>query len=346
MKLPILLLAGLCLIGAAAAQTPLPRQDGDVILKDFRFHTGEVLPELKIHYTTLGNPKGTPVLLLHGTNGNGAGMIASFRPLFAPGAPLDASTHYIILPDAIGTGGSAKPSDGRRAKFPRYNYEDMVTAQYRLLTEALGVTHLRLVIGNSMGGMNTWVWGYRYPQMMDGLVPMASQPGPMSGRNWMMRRLLIESIQADPAYAGGNYAQQPPAMRLALAMFDTGTNGGTLALSAAAPTAAAGDALVARRLAPTSADANNVIWQFAAARDYDPSPQLDRITAPVLAVNSADDERNPLETGAMVRDMARLQNGRLHVIPTTAATRGHGTAGNTALWQDVLADFVAKLPRR
>jgi homoserine O-acetyltransferase len=344
-KLGTAIVLGLGLLAGTASAQPA-RRDGDFVIRNFPFHTGETLPELKLHYTTLGNPNGTPVLLLHGTNGNGAGMIAGFNPLFAPGAPLDAATHYIILPDAIGSGGSSKPSDGLKAKFPRYNYDDMVTAQYRLLTEGLGVKHLRLVIGNSMGGMNVWLWGVKYPAMMDGLVPMASQPSAMSGRNWMMRRLLIESIKDDPGYNNGDYAQQPKAMRLALAMFDTGTNGGEIALAAAAPTAAAADALVERRLGPVRGDANDTIWQFAASHDYDPSPNLSRISAPVLSINSADDERNPLATGTLARDIARLKNARLYVIPASAQTRGHGTAGNTTLWLPQLRDFLATLPKR
>jgi homoserine O-acetyltransferase len=341
------MLLGALLALPAFAQTadPLQRRDGDFVLKDFRFHTGEQAA-VKIHYTTLGNPRGAPVLLLHGTNGNGAGMIAGFAPLFEPGAPLDAATHYIILPDALGSGGSAKPSDGLKAKFPRYNYDDMVQAQYRLVTEALGVKHLRLVIGNSMGGMHVWVWGVKYPAMMDGLMPMASQPTAMAGRNWMMRRLLIESIKADPGYQDGNYTQQPRAVRSAQAMFDAATSGGTLALSAAAPTAAAADAWVDQRLATARNDANDVIWQFDAAHDYDPSPGLDRIAAPVLAVNAADDERNPVETGLMVRAMARLPSGRLYVVPAGPATRGHATTGNVTLWQDQLTAFLSTLQRR
>jgi homoserine O-acetyltransferase len=342
-KLAIGLLLAFSLVAGAAWSQPI-RRDGDFIIRNFRFHTGETLAELKLHYTTLGNPNGAPVLLLHGTNGNGAGMIAGFTPLFAAGAPLDAASHYIILPDAIGSGASSKPSDGLKAKFPRYNYDDMVTAQYRLVTEGLGVKHLRLVIGNSMGGMNAWVWGAKYPAMMDGLVPLASQPGAMSGRNWMMRRLLIESIKADPGYNNGDYAEQPKSMRLAQAMFDVGTNGGSIALQAAAPTAAAADALVERRLAPSRSDANDLIWQFEAAHDY--APDLARITAPVLAVNSADDERNPLETGALQRDIARLKNAKLYVIPASAQTRGHGTAGNTGLWQAQLKEWLAELPAR
>jgi homoserine O-acetyltransferase len=347
LRLTTCLMTGALLLSLVPAlgQTP-PRRDGDVVLRNFRFQSGETLPGLKLHYTTLGNPAGAPVLVLHGTNGSGAGLIGGLAALFAPGGPLDAATHYIILPDAIGSGGSAKPSDGLKAKFPHYSYGDMVEAQYRLVTEGLGVKHLRLVIGNSMGGMHVWVWGTKYPQMMDGLVPLASQPTAMAGRNWMMRRLLIESIKADPGYNGGNYAAQPAALRTAMAMFDTGTSGGTLALAASAPTAAAADALVMRRLGPTRQDANDVIWQFEAAHDYDPAPALERITAPVLAINSADDERNPPETGLAAKAIARLKSARLYVIPASAGTRGHGTTGNVALWLQPLQDFIATLPRR
>ena len=191
---------------AMAADYPAPKE-GDWIARDFRFHTGEVMPELRLHYTTVGEPSGEPVLILHGTTGSGASMLtpAFAGELFGPGQPLDASKYFIILPDALGAGKSSKPSDGLRAKFPRYNYDDMVAAQYRLVTEGLGVRHLRLVLGNSMGGMHTWMWGVNYPDFMDALVPMASQPTEMSGRNWMMRRLLIDTIRNDPDWNNGNY---------------------------------------------------------------------------------------------------------------------------------------------
>ena len=206
--------------------------EADWTIQDFRFATGEVLPELRVHYATLGNPAGKPVLILHGTGGSGTGMLSPgfAGELFGPGQPLDAATHYIILPDAIGAGRSSKPSDGLRASFPHYGYADMVAAQHRLVTERLGLKHLYLVLGNSMGGMETWVWGTDYPEFMDALVPMASQPTAMAGRNWMLRRLLIESIRQDPAYRGGAYEAQPPSLRLANAMFGVATNGGTLAL--------------------------------------------------------------------------------------------------------------------
>ena len=204
------LIVTLTALPGLAADYPAPKE-GSWVVRDFRFHTGEVLPELRLHYTTVGAPTGEPVLILHGTTGSGAGMLtpAFAGELFGPGQPLDASRYYIILPDAIGTGKSSKPSDGLRTSFPKYNYDDMVDAQYRLVTEHLGVRHLRLVLGNSMGGMQTWIWAQKYPDFMDVAVPMASLPTEMSGRNWMMRRLIIDSIRNDPEWMNGNYTKQP-----------------------------------------------------------------------------------------------------------------------------------------
>ena len=208
-----------------AADYPAPKE-GDWVARDFRFHSGEVFPELKLHYRTIGAPTGEPVLVLHGTAGSGASMLGKnfAGELFGPGQPLDASRYYIILPDALGTGQSTRPSDGLRAKFPRYNYDDMVLAQYRLVTEVLGIKHLRLVMGNSMGGMHTWIWGTTHPDFMDALAPMASQPTAMASRNWMMRRLIIDSIRTDPDWKGGNYTTQPRSARFAAVFFGIGTN--------------------------------------------------------------------------------------------------------------------------
>jgi homoserine O-acetyltransferase len=329
----------------AAAQNAAP-QTGDFVLKDFRFHTGEVM-DLRQHYTILGNPKGEAVLILHGTGGNGAGMIGGFQPLFAAGAPLDTASHYIILPDAIGHGRSSKPSDGLKAKFPRYNYDDMVTAQMRLLTEGLGVKHLRLVIGNSMGGMETWVWGVKYPAMMDALVPLASQPAAMASRNWMMRKLVIETIKADPAYRGGDYTAPPPSMKYAQAFFSIGTSGGDLGWQARTGTHAAADRTIDEMLArPEGNDANDTIWQIDAARDYDPAPGLANISAAVLAINSADDERNPPELGTTEQAIQRLKNARYYLIPASSETRGHGTAGNVTLWQAAFTQWLATVAKR
>jgi homoserine O-acetyltransferase len=212
---------------ALAADYPAPKE-GSWVVRDFRFHTGEVLPELRLHYTTVGAPTGEPVLILHGTTGSGAGMLTSTfaGELFGPGQPLDASRYYVILPDAIGTGKSSKPSDGLRASFPKYNYDDMVVAQYRLVTEHLGVRHLRLALGNSMGGMHTWIWAQKYPDSMDVAVPMASLPTEMSGRNWMMRRLIIDSIRNDPEWMNGNYTKQPRSLQFASVFYGIATNGG------------------------------------------------------------------------------------------------------------------------
>ena len=235
---------------AFAADYPEPKQ-GDWVARDFRFHTGEVFPVLKLHYRTIGAPTGEPVLILHGTAGSGASMLSKdfADELFGPGQPLDASRYYLILPDALGTGQSTRPSDGLRAKFPRYNYEDMVEAQYRLVTEGLGVKHLRLVIGNSMGGMQTWMWAAKYPGFMDAIVPMACLPVSMSGRNWMLRRMLTQSIRDDPEWNGGNYTAQPRGMQNHLLYFQLATIGGNQALLKQAPSAAKGDELIAKRLA-------------------------------------------------------------------------------------------------
>jgi homoserine O-acetyltransferase len=332
---------------ACAADYPAPKE-ADWVARDFRFHTGEVLPELRLHYTTVGAPTGEPVLILHGTAGSGSAMLApSFAgELFGPGQPLDATRYYVILPDAIGTGRSAKPSDGLRTKFPQYDYDDMVQAQYRLVAEGLGVRHLRLVLGNSMGGMQTWIWGVKYPGFMDALVPMASQPTAMSGRNWLMRRFLIDSIRNDPEWNGGNYASQPRALAAANVYFGIATSGGTLALQQAAPTRELADKLIADRMAaPFTADANDYLYQWQSSADYDPSAGLERIEAPLLAINSADDERNPPELGVMERELARVKGGHLYLIPASVETRGHGTTALARFWKRQLQELLDTAPR-
>ena len=341
-------LASITPLPAQAADFPAPRH-GDWVARDMRFHTGEVLPELKLHYVTVGEPTGEPVLILHGTTGSGVGMLnpAFGGELFGPGQPLDARRYYIILPDAIGTGQSGKPSDGLRAKFPRYNYDDMVLAQYRLVTEHLGIRHLRLVLGNSMGGMHTWVWAHKYPGFMDVAVPMASQPVAMSGRNWVMRRLINDSIRNDPAWMGGNYTAQPPSLKFASVFYNFGTNGGNQAIYAAAPTRAQADELLDKRLnAPFNGDANDHLYQWESSGDYDPQPHLGRITATVLAINSADDERNPPELGVMERELKRIPNARLLLIPGSPQTAGHGTTANARFWAPALAELLQAAPKR
>jgi homoserine O-acetyltransferase len=322
------------------------RQEGDFVLNNFTFHDGAKLPGLSMHYTTLGDPKSPAVLVLHGTGGNGASLLSPDfgGALFSSGQPLDASKYYIILPDMIGAGKSSRPSDGLRMRFPRYNYDDMVSATYRLLTDGLKVKHLRLVMGNSMGGMLTWTWGEAYPDFMDALVPLASTPAPMSGRNWILRRMLVEAIKADPAWNGGDYTSQPKSLKLANAFFGFATSGGNLGLQKQAPTREAADRLVDARLtAPAAGDANDAIYQFEASRDYDPSPKLARIAAPVLAVNSADDERNPKETGLLEKGIAQVKKGQIFLIPASEDTRGHGTTGAARLWRDRLTKFLADL---
>ena len=344
----VLLLATLTAASAHAADYPTS-QPGNWIAHDFRFHTGETFPELKLHYVTVGDPHGQPVLIIHGTGGSSASMLtpAYAGVLFGPGEPLDATKYFIILPDTIGAGGSTKPSDGLRTKFPHYDYTDMVQAEYRLITEGLGIHHLRLVTGNSMGGMQTWMWGEMYPGFMDALVPMASQPTAMASRNWMMRRLMVETIQHDPEYDNGNYSAQPPLMRYIVTMFGVATSGGTLAWQARTGTHARTDALVDELLAaPTPKDANDFVYQWASSADYDPAPMLERIEAPVLAINSADDERNPTETGVMQNALTHIHDARLYLIPASIDTRGHGTTSMAKFYAAQLADFLAKAPQR
>jgi homoserine O-acetyltransferase/O-succinyltransferase len=338
----------LAAIPAFAADYPAPKQ-GDWIARDFKFHTGDVMPELKLHYTTIGEPTGQPVLIVHGTAGSAASMLtpAFAGELFGPGQPLDAAKYFIILPDALGHGQSAKPSDGLRTKFPKYNYDDMVDAQYRLLKEGLGIKHLRLMIGNSMGGMQTWIWGERYPDYMDALVAMGSLPTEMSSRNWMLRRMLLEIVRNDPEYNDGNYSTQPRSMRLANVFFAIATNGGTLAYQHLAPTRAAADRLVDERLAaPMTADANDFLYAWESSGDYNPAPGLERIQAALLAINAADDERNPPETGVMERELKRVKNGRLFLIPASTETRGHGTIGMAKFYKQQLQELLQTAPQR
>src|SRR5262249_42057269 len=333
---------GVLAAAATAAEYPPPRE-GDWVVPEFRFHTGQTLSGLRLHYRTIGDPSGKPVLVLHGTTGSGASMLTSgfARELFGAGQPLDATRYFLILPDALGAGQSAKPSDGMRTKFPRYNYDDMVLAQYRLLTEGLGIRHLRLVIGNSMGGMHTWMWGEMYPDFMDALVPMASQPTAMAGRNWILRRMMIEAIKADPGYNGGNYTDQPHSLKYAQAAFNLATAGGTQTLHRIAPTRTKADAVLEARLAErVTIDANDLIYAYEAARDYDPAPRLESIKARVLAINSADDERNPPELGIMDREIKRVKNGRFYLVPASDTTRGHGSTGDARHWKHLLPELL------
>jgi homoserine O-acetyltransferase len=335
-------------LAAQAADYPAPTQ-GEWIAKDFKFHTGETMPELRLHYTTIGDPAGQPVLVLHGSGGSAASMLtpAFAGELFGPGQPLDATKYYIIIPDGIGHGKSSKPSDAMKTAFPKYDYGDMVDAQYRLVAEGLGIKHLRLVIGNSMGGMHTWLWGVKYPDMMDALVPMASQPTAMAARNWILRRMMIETIRNDPDYKAGNYSEQPRMMKYAIGAYRFASAGGTLAYQMLAPSAEKADKMVDDQLAlPVTADANDYIYQWEASHDFDPSAGLEKIEASVLAINAADDERNPPETGVTEAAVKRIKNGKIYLIPASTETRGHLTTGNAKFYAQQLRELLQSAPQR
>jgi homoserine O-acetyltransferase len=331
------------------AQYPTPAQH-DFVLKNFRFGSGEVLPELRLHYRTLGAPVHdaagvvrNAVLIMHGTGGTGAQFI---RPefageLFGPGALLDAKRYYIILPDGIGHGGSSKPSDGLRAKFPRYGYLDMVEAEYRLVTEGLGVNHLRLVMGTSMGGMHTWLWGERHPDFMDALMPLASLPVQISGRNRVWRRTVIDAIRNDPAWQGGNYSAQPPSLRTAEELIYLVGSSARIRQRDMPSLAAADKRLDEAMAAAMKADdANDVLYQIEASHDYDPGPALEKIRAPLFAVNSADDLVNPPELGILEREIQRVPHGRAVVVPQSPETRGHGTHTIAKVWKQYLEQLL------
>src|ERR1700749_1147695 len=335
-------------LSATAADYPAPKE-GDWVAKNFKFHTGETMPELKLHYTTVGAPTGQPVLVLHGSGGSAARRPTPTFPgeLFGKGQPLDASKYYIIIPDGIGHGKSLKPSDGMKTAFPHYDYNDMVDAQHRLVTEGLGIKHLRLVIGNSMGGMHTWIWAVRYPPMMDAAVPMASQPTAMAARNWILRRSMIETIRNDPDCNNGNYTSQPRMMKYAIAAYRFASAGGTLGYQTLAPTSAAAEQMVDEQLAlPVTADANDYIYQWDASHDYDPSAGMEKIEATLLAINAADDERNPPETGVTAAAIKRIRNGSLYLIPASTETRGHLTTGNAKFYAEQLKTLLQTAPQR
>ena len=347
MKAIWILAAMLIAVPAVAADYPAPKE-GAWVVRDFRFHTGEVLPELRLHYTTVGSATGEPVLILHGTTGSGGGMLTPgfAGELFGPGQPLDASRYHVILPDAIGAGKSSKPSDGLRMSFPKYNYDDMVDAQYRLVREHLGIRRLRLVLGNSMGGMQTWMWAQKYPDAMDIAVPMASLPTEMSGRNWMTRRLIIDLIRNDPEWMNGHYTKQPRSLQVASVFYGVATNGGNQALQKAAPTREKADQLLNQRLsAPFRGDANDHLYQWEASRDYNASRDLERIQAVLLAINAADDERNPPELGLLDREIKRVKNGRVLLIPASEETAGHGTTARAKFWKGELEKVLQSVPR-
>jgi homoserine O-acetyltransferase len=336
-----------------AAPYPDP-VSGDYTIRDFRSGSGETLPDLKIHYRTIGTPrrdaKGAvrnAVLLLHGTTGSGQAFLSDnfAGVLFGPGQLLDAARYFLILPDGIGHGGSSKPSDGLRAHFPRYTYDDMVEAQYRLVTEGLRVDHLRLVMGTSMGGMHAWVWAERHADFMDGLVPLACVPAQIAGRNRMFRKMVNDDIRGDPEWKNGDYAAQPRGLTAAVQVLLFMVSS-PLQWQKAAPTRDEADRFLAAQMRSrgSGADANDFLYAFEASRDYDPSPDLEKITTPVLAINSADDVVNPPELGLMEKLMPRVKRGRYVLIPTGPETRGHGTHSWPAVWQEHLKKLLAELP--
>lgn len=337
------------------AQTPTwpTPTAGDFVIRDFHFADGETLAELRLHYTTLGTPQRdaggvvrNAVLVMHGTGGTGRGFLREqfAGVLFTAGGALDATKYFIILPDGIGHGGSSKPSEGLHARFPHYGYRDLVLANYRLLTEHLGVNHLRLVTGTSMGGMQTWLWGETYPDFMDALLPLASLPVQIAGRNRMMRRMILDAIHNDPDWQGGEYRAQPvrgltAALNLLMMMTSV-----PLQWQKQVPTQAAADSFYAAwmrdRLATT--DANDMLYAFDASRDYDPAPALERIRAPLTAINSADDQVNPPELGILEAQIGRVAGGRAVVLPITDRTRGHGTHSLPGLWQGYLKELLER----
>jgi homoserine O-acetyltransferase len=355
-RLSILLVVLLAFARASDAQSLRPAH-GDFVIKNFKFTSGETLPALRLHYRTLGKPARdangqvrNAVLIMHGTGGTGAQFEAPFfaGELFIPGGLLDANRYFLIMPDAIGFGQSSKPSDGLRAGFPRYGYIDIVTAQYRLLTEGLGVNHLRLVMGASMGAMHTWLWGERYPDFMDALMPLGSLPTQISGRNRIWRRVVIDAIRNDPGWNGGNYTTQPQSLRTAqLMLFLVGSN--PVLRQQMMPTLSQSDRVVDAVIAQgvESSDANDVLYGIEASRDYDPGPALEKIRAPLFAINTADDFLDPPELGILEREIKRVPRGRAIVIPYGPETRGHGTHTYAAVWKHYLAELlkISERPR-
>lgn len=351
------LLACACLPGsqlAQAAEYPSP-VEADFVLRNFQFTNGATLPEMRIHYRLLGAPRKdaqgvvrNAVIIGHGTGGSGAQFL---RPefageLFGAGQPLDAARYFIVLVDGIGHGKSAKPSDGLRAKFPQYGYADMVEAQYRLLTEGLGINHLRLVMGTSMGGMQTWVWGERHPEFMDALMPLASLPAQISGRNRVWRKTIIDAIRNDPAWDGGNYSAQPPSLSTAASViFFMGSN--PLLRQEQMPTLAKADEVLADNTANAmrQQDANDLLYQVSASWDYDPAPGLEGIRAPLYAVNFADDLINPPELRILEREIKRVKGGRAVVMPASSQTRGHGTHTLATVWKQYLIRLLNETGR-
>ena len=350
-----MLVLGLVAGSAVLAADYPAATEGDFVLRDFKFRSGESLPELRLHFRALGTPRRdaagvvrNAVLITHGTTGSGAQFLSPVfaHDLFGAGQPLDAAKYFIILPDGIGHGHSSKPSDGLHAKFPHYGYLDMIEAQYRLLTEGLGVNHARLVMGTSMGGMHTWLWGELHPDFMDALMPLASLPVQIAGRNRVWRRLAIDAIRHDPEWQGGEYRTPPQSLRTGAELLYLMSSNPVLR-QAETPTRARTDAALDTFVANyfKTGDANDYLYALEASADYDPNAALEKITAPLLAINSADDLINPPELGILEREIRRVPHGRAVVIPLSEKTRGHGSHTVAALWRDELARLLAETVR-
>ncbi len=330
--------------------------EGDFVLKNFKFRSGETSPELRLHYTTLGKPVRDAqgrvingVLILHGTGGSGHQFLQPIfaGELFGAGQLLDATRYYIILPDGIGHGKSSKPSDGLHAHFPQYDYDDMVLGHYRLLTEGLGVNHLRLILGTSMGCMHSFVWGETYPDFMDALMPLACQPAQIAGRNRVWRKMVMDAIRNDPEWKGGEYSAEPQqALRTALDLLLI-AGSAPLYMQKTYATRDAADKYLDDYFKTRFAglDANDLLYAVNASRNYDPSPQLEKITAHVMYINSADDFINPPELGIAGREIKRVKNGRFVLLPISDETRGHGTHTRAAVWKQYLAELLEKSAR-
>jgi homoserine O-acetyltransferase len=350
----IRLIVGVCLLVAAGSHAqaqsyPAP-VEGDFVVKSYRFESGRTLADLKLHYRTMGTPRrdagggiANAVLILHGTGGTGRGFVTEGYAgrLFGKGQLLDAERYYIILPDNVGHGQSSKPSDGLRMKFPQYGYTDMVRLQHLLVTEGLGVRRLRLVMGTSMGAMHTWMWGYMYPDFADALAPLASNPVAIAGRNRIWRKALVDAIVTDPSWEHGNYTSPPRAMASAIGFLLMATSV-PLQWQKQYPTKEAADAYLAQQIAARmqTTDANDMIYYFRASEDYDPAPHLEQITAPLLAINSADDFVNPPELPMMRELIGKVKRGRFALIPISDATRGHGTHSLPQVWNAELARLL------
>jgi homoserine O-acetyltransferase len=340
--------------GGFAQSAPAVRE-GDYVARDFRFRSGESLPAMKLHYRTLGAPHkdaqgrvDNAVLIMHGTGGTGAQFLSpSFAGvLFGPGQLLDAEKYFIVLPDDIGHGASSKPSDGLHARFPHYDYDDMVAAEHLLLTDGLHVDHLRLTLGTSMGCMHAWVWGETWPGFSEALMPLACLPVQIAGRNRMMRKMAMDAITADPAWKNGDYSTQPPGLRTALEMLLI-MGSSPLQMQEHAPTRGQADAYLENFLQShfASTDANDFLYAFNASRNYDPSAKLATITVPVMAVNSADDFINPPELNIMPKMIGKVLRGKFVLLPITEQTRGHGTHTMAAIWQSYLAELLRESAR-